>query len=366
MTREILSFHSTYHFENNFFQGFQCKPGFIPQISSPPPPSTLTPVNSILIRKENQRRRIFDRILQRLSGHNLPGSEHAVNYMKHIFRRNYKQSTLNNFDTGIRLFLTMLQKAGRELADIDKGDIEAFVEHEQDRGISINGVRCRLHVVYVFVRYLVENQIIEPDILTRKIRLKLTESLPRAINPEDIKILLSSIDNTWNRAMIFLLLRTGMRIGELLDLRLVDINLPDKKVLIITGEKNSRGRVAYLSEDAEEALRAWLEVRNPQEEMLFYACKRGTMSYAGARKMFKQHLAKAGLSFKGYTLHQLRHTFASEMLNAGLRLEVLQQLMGHSSLEVTRQYAKLTDKTREEEYFHAMAIIERGEIHGHY
>jgi len=62
----------------------------------------------------------------------------------------------------------------------------------------------------------------------------------------------------------------------------------------------------------------------------------------------------------------LRHTFASEMLNAGLRLEVLQQLLGHSSLEVTRQYARLTDKTREKEYFHAMTIIERGEIHGHY
>ena len=366
MTGEIISFHSTYRFESNFFQGFQYKSGFAPQTDSVPPPSTPTPVESVFIRKENQRRRIFDRILQRLAGQDLPGSEHAVNYMRYIFRRNYKQATLENFDTGIRFFLTMLKKTGRELADITKSDIEAFVENEQDRGVSINGVRCRLHVVYVFVRYLVENQVVEPGILTRRIKLKLPESLPRAINPEDIKVLLSVIDHTRNRAMILLLLRTGMRIGELLDLRIVDINLPEKKVLIITGEKNSRGRVAYLSEDAEEALRAWLEVRNPQKEMLFYACNRATMSYAAARKMFKHHLAKAGLSFKGYTLHQLRHTFASEMLNAGLRLEVLQQLMGHSSLEVTRQYARLTDKTREEEYFHAMAIIERGEIHGHY
>ena len=61
-----------------------------------------------------------------------------------------------------------------------------------------------------------------------------------------------------------------------------------------------------------------------------------------------------------------RHTFASELLNAGMRLEVLQQLLGHQDIEVTRRYARLTDKTREEEYFRAMAIIEKGGIDGDY
>jgi integrase len=75
---------------------------------------------------------------------------------------------------------------------------------------------------------------------------------------------------------------------------------------------------------------------------------------------------KAGLTHKGYSLHALRHTFASELLNAGMRIECLQPLMGHTSLDVTRRYARLTDKTREEEYFRAMSVIERGEIDGHY
>jgi site-specific recombinase XerD len=65
-------------------------------------------------------------------------------------------------------------------------------------------------------------------------------------------------------------------------------------------------------------------------------------------------------------LHCLRHTFASEMLNAGMRLECLQPLLGHSNIEVTRRYARLTDRTREEEYFRAMEVIERGEIDGDY
>ena len=74
----------------------------------------------------------------------------------------------------------------------------------------------------------------------------------------------------------------------------------------------------------------------------------------------------AELLHKGYTLHCLRHTFASELLNAGMRLECLQQLLGHSNIEMTRRYARLTDNTRKEEYFRAMAIIEKGGVHGHY
>ena len=82
--------------------------------------------------------------------------------------------------------------------------------------------------------------------------------------------------------------------------------------------------------------------------------------------MFKRNLDKAELAHKDYTLHCLRHTFASEMLNAGMRLECLQPLLGHDNIEMTRRYARLTNKTRREEYFRAMAVIERGEIDDSY
>jgi site-specific recombinase XerD len=107
-------------------------------------------------------------------------------------------------------------------------------------------------------------------------------------------------------------------------------------------------------------------MRDAHKEFLFYAQGKTSMSYSTSRLLFEQCLTKAGLAHKGYSLHSLRHTFASELLNAGMRIECLQPLMGHSSLDVTRRYAQLTDKTREEEYFRAMTIIERGEINGHY
>jgi integrase/recombinase XerD len=123
--------------------------------------------------------------------------------------------------------------------------------------------------------------------------------------------------------------------------------------------------VVYLSEDAIIALKTWFEERHAWEDYLFYS--RGntdTMSYSTARCRFEKYIVKAGLAHKGYTLHTLRHTFATELLNAGMRLECLQVLLGHRNIEETRRYARLTDKTREEEYFKAMAIIERGDSRG--
>jgi integrase/recombinase XerD len=90
------------------------------------------------------------------------------------------------------------------------------------------------------------------------------------------------------------------------------------------------------------------------------------LCYTSARNIFTHYLREAGLQHKGYTIHSLRHTFASELLNAGMRLECLQLLLGHRDIEMTRRYARLTDKSREEEYFRAMELIEQGGIHGAY
>ena len=115
-----------------------------------------------------------------------------------------------------------------------------------------------------------------------------------------------------------------------------------------------------------DALGAWLSIRDTTKRFLFYARGRDMMGYTTARSMFFRYLLKARLTHKGYSLHSLRHTFATELLNAGMRLECLQVLLGHQSLQMTRRYARLSDRTREEEYFRAMARIEREHNDGHH
>ena len=221
-------------------------------------------------------------------------------------------------------------------------------------------------VVHAFLRFLVEGEVIDPNVLRKKIRVKVPEALPKAIEPENIKALLAAIDHVRDRAMFLMLLRTGMRIGELLDLKIPEVNLKEKKVIIYEAQKTRVGRVVYFSDDAKEALGSWLKARDPKKEFVFYGQGRNRLGYTGAQLRFEKYIEAAGLSAKGYTIHCLRHTFASELLNAGMRLECLQPLLGHTSLEVTRRYARLTDRTREEEYFRAMAIIEKGAAGGHY
>jgi site-specific recombinase XerD len=309
---------------------------------------------------------IIDRILRRLSLMELAGKEHFERYMRHKWRLNHKPKTLFSSFTSVMLFLAFCQGIDKSLEKIARQDLEAFIEHEQDRGMNITTVRTRLASITAFLHFLIEQDVIPEAVLKRKIRLKLPDTLPRAINPSDVKKFLAVIDNTRDRALILLLLRTGIRIGEALGLTLNDLDIRDRKVHLFEGEKNSMGRVVYLSDDALFALKSWLARRDKKKEFVFYTQCHQSMCYSSARTLFVKYLKKAGLEHKGYTVHCLRHTFASELLNAGMRLEVLQQLMGHQDIEVTRRYARLTDRTREEEYFRAMAVIEKGGIDGDY
>jgi integrase/recombinase XerD len=295
-----------------------------------------------------------------------PGKDYVRQYLRGLYRSNCKPSTLRGNLTAARLFLSFIKDCGKtQLEQISKQDIEAFVEHEQDRGLSIVSVKTRLASIYAFLRYMSDRGIVDPAILKKKLSLKVPDALPRAINAEDVKQLLSAVDTVRDRAIILVLLRTGMRIGELLSTRVSDVNVDERKIAIYEGEKNRRGRVVYMSDDALWALKAWMRNRDVYKLRLFYA-RRHTMTYAAARSMFVKYLERAGLAHKGYTLHCLRHTFASELLNAGMPLECLQQLLGHQSIEMTRRYARLTDRTREDQYFRAMAIVERGELDGDY
>ena len=311
-----------------------------------------------------RERTAIDHVLERLSSMDLPAKEHLERYMRHKWRVNHKPKTINSSFTSIMLFLSFYKTMKQDIKDLERSDLEAFIEHEQDRGMYITTVKTRMASIIAFLHFLMEEEILSPKLLKKTIRMKLPVTLPRAMNPHDVRKLIQVIDNVRDRALILLLLRTGIRIGEALGLTLNDIDLTERKIHLIQGEKNNMGRVVYLSDDALFALKRWL-ARRDTKEFIFYG-QHGQLCYSAARSRFVRYLKKARLEHKGYTVHCCRHTFASELLNAGMRLEVLQQLLGHQDIEVTRRYARLTDVTREAEYFRAMAIIEKGGIDGDY
>ena len=312
-----------------------------------------------------QRRAALDVTLAKLCSLDLPSKEHVEAYLHDQYRRHLSPNTLKNSFTVIRDFLEVVKEGGKcGLDEVNRGDIEVYVEHEQDRGVKPSTIDMRVRGLRAFFRFLIDREALGPEMLLKKVKIKVPDALPRAMDHDDVKKLIKVLTDTRDRAMVLVLLRTGMRIGELLHTLVSEISVKERRIEIYEAQKTQVGRVVYLSEDAVVALKAWIRKRDGDKGYLFYGRGRRSMSYAAARMMFQKYLGKAKLLHKGYTLHCLRHTFATELLNAGMRLECLQQLLGHESVEMTRRYAKLTDKTREDEYFRAMAIIERREADG--
>ncbi len=137
----------------------------------------------------------IDRVLARLSCMEFPGKGYVEDYLRHQYRRGFKLSTLRGTLTACELFLSFLRNDGKaSLEQITRQDIEAFVEHELDRGLTIVTVKTRLAVVYTFLRFLHERGIVEAELLVRKIRLRLPDPLPKAINPDDANRLLSVVE----------------------------------------------------------------------------------------------------------------------------------------------------------------------------
>jgi integrase/recombinase XerD len=309
----------------------------------------------------------FSFLLEKLRDSELQDKDLIEKYLRHQHRRMCKKETVTRAYTTIEVFLAYLNRTtGRSLREMRRSDLEAFIEGEQDRGLKPATVQLTLATLRAFLHFLIEEEELGHEILSRTLKIKLPEALPRAIAPAEVRQFLSVIEKVRDRALFLLLVRTGMRIGELLEAKISDVNMQEQTIMVFQAPKTATGRVVYFSDDAKKALESWLTERDLDVEFLFYGYGARKLSYGGARELFKKYVKKAGLAHKGYTLHCLRHTCASELLNAGMRLEYLQKLLGHTTTEVTRRYARLTDKSREKEYFKAMERIEKGEIDGDY
>lgn len=302
------------------------------------------------------------------SGMPLSMIEYISEFSHSLIRRNLSIGhILQHFHALKRFFLFYKSLGITRLEFVDREHLGAFIEYLQDDNLMPSSINGYLRSLYAIFEFLAERDVISSNIMKNKFRLKMPDILPKAIDPDDIKLFLSVINTARERALILVLLRTGMRIGELLGTKIIDIDFSERKIEIPQAQKTYEGRIVYMGDDACSALKNWLKERLPGKEYIFYGKgNREKLSYAMARVLFVKHMQKAGLSHKGYTLHCLRHTFASELLNAGMRLECLQVLLGHNDIEMTRRYARLTDITRKHEYFKAMEIIEKGEIDGHY
>jgi site-specific recombinase XerD len=249
----------------------------------------------------------------------------------------------------------------RDLAWVTHHDIEAFIEQQQDRGLAASSINRRLSVVRSFFTWLTRSGHYRADNPVRDDHyLPLPDPLPRAMATQEVARLLVVINDGMDRAMFLVLLRTGIRVGELLRLTVADVDLAQSALYIHQGNKNGRGRVVYLAADARQALAAWLKERQPfNVKQLFFTQRSQGLSRVTVGARFRRYLETADIQGP-YTVHSLRHTFATDLLNAGVPITTLQELMGHVNISVTQRYARVSDATKRQQYFAAMQQLRAG------
>jgi integrase/recombinase XerD len=300
----------------------------------------------------------FDYLLSRL-----PQLDHQdrlllQEYLSALARRNCVAATLSGAISAAAAFVRT--GCHRSLLEITPRDIEQFIEQEQGRGLLPGGINQKLSSLSAFYHYLCESQRLSQGPIRRRHFLQVPEPLPRALSQHEYQRFVSVIGPPRDRAIFLLLLRSGIRVGELVALRLENLRLAHQELIIPLGKKNRRGRVVYFSRDARQALDDYLQHRSKDpSSFLFPSPSHQALSTRTIQRLFRGYAQAAGLN-SDYTPHCLRHTFASELLNAGADMVTVQHLLGHDSLWLTQRYARLSDQRKRQVYDQAMAHIEDG------
>ena len=292
------------------------------------------------------------------------GREEIRGFFRDMRRRGLSVSALRNNISGMRRFLEWYNSTtewnGWE--NVTPEVVYEYVGHELNSGFAAATVRTRTANLRAFFTYLEDEGRIERSPWRKRALVKLDKPLPRAMTLEDLDAWIDALEDAsvFDRAALLLLLRSGMRVGEMMRVRVSDVDMEQMSIKLHVGEKNRLGRIVYFTKDALAAIEEWMKerMRMGVDSVYLFAKKKGVLSYSGFRFISAKQLERAGLQGK-YNLHSLRHTYATLLVNAGMEIQYLQRLMGHDSIQTTLRYAVLDEREAHEEYHRVIGEIER-------
>jgi site-specific recombinase XerD len=286
----------------------------------------------------------------------LPEIESFVSWLR---RKSPQSSTAVHYGSDLKLFFAWI---GKPCLDVKVQDIDAYIEHCQKEGHAIGTVNrrlCALRSFYQFL-YLHDEHAIGNPVIPKRHFIRPGERLPRDVEDKNIKALFEGITNVRDRAMFLLMLRCGLRVGEVRNLSMPDLYLePASGSLprIWLHGKGSYQRVAYLSSQPLAALKLWLEQRpKVREEAVFVNRFGKRLSVTGIQDRLAGYCHQAGL---WVTCHQFRHTFGRHLTEARVPVTSIQRLFGHARLKSTEVYLHISDAQAQEDYLAAMNEIMR-------
>jgi integrase len=256
-----------------------------------------------------------------------------------------------------------------QLADLKRAFVQDYLDKRLDEGHPPRGVNADLRYFHGFLQFLQEEGYSVPQSLLHIPSLKEPDPLPKYITDEQVRLLRDDFeqrvvdarlsnhqrDALLDRAIFHLLWQCGLRKGEVEELRLEDLDLESRRISIRDG-KGRKDRTVYVTDSVVNVLKDYLKVRGPGSGDHVFLYRNAPLARCLVHDRIKAAGKRTGVKVHA---HRLRHTCATQLLNAGCRITSIQKYLGHKRLNTTMVYARVLDQTMADDYFKAMQQIEQ-------
>src|SRR5262250_3818303 len=262
-------------------------------------------------------------------------------FRAYLERRLFSAHTVVSYTTDLRLFFAEVTVP---LAHVSFREVDQFVETQHQHSRSWATINRRLNALKHFFDYCLEQQFVGGNPVKPSHFVRRGRPLPKALSREQVQRLFGQIDHPMDRALFLVMLRCGLRVSEVAQLKLEQIDWEQQALRIVQG-KGRKDRRVYLSPDAMASVQQCLE-QHPgvrAQGYVFWNRKRAQqpLSPKGIQKKMERYAKAAGIKA---SCHSLRHTFASNLLEAGAEVIAIKELLGHMSIASSERYAKLSNQ----------------------
>ena len=283
--------------------------------------------------------------------------------------RNYTNDLLGNRKRGSEkgFFQFLRRKQIGSLKEVDKHTLREYISWLMEQGIVKASIARKLSAIRSFYRYLVREGILATNPLEKASSPKLDKRLPSFLTIDEMGRLLAVPDlsspvGQRDRALMELLYASGLRVSELVQLNLEQVNLDSREIRV--WGKGSKERVVLMGEPAAEALSVYLSQGRPtllgekRSHAVFVTKDGQRITERRVQKNLEEIAAKAGIGKRVHP-HMLRHTFATHLLDGGADLRVVQELLGHANLSSTQIYTHVTKSQARKMYLSAHPMAQK-------
>ena len=263
---------------------------------------------------------------------------------------------MKNYLNSLKHFVVWVDVAIEQVCHQKVTEYIDYLLEKRLKARTINLHLARIRVFYDYLYHEEEIKIVNP--VKKGMKLRLSKPLPRHLRDEEVKALFNIISKPRDRAIFTVMLRCGLRVEEVFDLTLGDIDLKRQRIHVRNG-KGNKGRIVYISQDTHNALVKYLRLRPQSRAKKVFLVEKGTcrgkpISVRGIQKRIEYYARKTRLKV---SCHHLRHTMATQLLNADAEIATIQDLLGHNWITTTERYMTVSNLKVERDYYRAMAKV---------